>query len=137
MCEFISWIETKDKVYFLTKTQLESPRGEMLKLRFPGSGEFTGHNAIRAFYDIDTGTERECTDFATPKNFPVVIAQAIKNNQMCYSNPDFSQLLLEKALKNGKQDPDVDKAWEDRNKAWEAYNWTLFRDSTNRRACWR
>ncbi len=81
MCEFMSWVEKGDKVYFLTREQIDSPLGETLKRRFPGTGELTGHAAIRAYYDLENGKNMECTDFSTPDNFPDTLVTAIKEGQ--------------------------------------------------------
>ena len=78
MCQFLSWIEKGNKVYFLTSKQIDSPKGEILKKRFRGEGELVGHAAIRAFYDIDDGKECECSNFTTPANFPDILVRAIK-----------------------------------------------------------
>jgi len=84
MCEFLSWIEKGDKVYFLTKAQIDSPQGEAVKKRFPGEGELIGHSAIRAYYDIDGGKEKEQTDFSSPDNFPKEIIEAILKGKFGY-----------------------------------------------------
>src|SRR4030042_1347517 len=77
----IAWIEKGDKYYFLTRKEVDSPKGEALKLRFPGSGELIGHSEIRAYYEFDDGVDRECTDFSTPDNFPEPIVKAIKEGE--------------------------------------------------------
>jgi len=83
MCEFVSWVEKGDKVYFLTHDLIHStPRGEIIQKRFQGVGEPLGHSAIRAYFEIDGGRDKECTDFSTPDNFPEPIAEAIKNGEM-------------------------------------------------------
>ena len=52
MCEFVSWVEANNKVYFLTKHLIdETPKGEIMKRRFPGEGDLLGYAAIRGFYD--------------------------------------------------------------------------------------
>ena len=79
MCEFLSWVEKGDKVYFLTSKFIhDTPRGEIVKKRFPGEGELSGHAAIRAYFDLEGGRERECTDFKSPANFPAEIVEALK-----------------------------------------------------------
>ena len=134
MCEFLSWIEKSNKVYFLTKKQADSPQGEMLKKRFPGDGELIGHAAIRAYYDIADGEDRECNDFSTPKNFPSVLVKAIKRG-------DFKGFGEPKGLLR-------DTAWkayeEATAPAWKAYEeatapvfWDLFAILENRAKAWR
>jgi len=118
MCEFLSWVKQGKKVYFLTKTQIDSPQGEALKRRFTGEGELLGHAAIRAYYEIDTGDDKECTDFETPKNFPDVIVAAIKRG-------DFRGMGTPRELLNPlsyAHIPDVEKAdavWEKAYADWE------------------
>lgn len=145
MCEFISWIETKDKIYFLTKKQMDSPRGEALKLRFPGEGELIGHSAIRAYYEIDTGEEKECTDFSSPDNFHPEIVTAIKRGEFRgMATP--KQLLTEQAL--AEYEKILQPAWDEyakiRQPARAEYEkilqqafWDLFEIPENRTELWR
>jgi len=81
MCEFVSWVELGDKIYFLTRAQVDSPQGQAIQKRFPGEGELLGHSAIRAYYELETGENKECDDFSTPDNFPDVIVKALKNGE--------------------------------------------------------
>jgi len=85
MCEFVSWIEKGDKVYFLTGEQVFNTRkGEALQKWCGSPDDYIGHGAIRHYYGLeqDEGTNKECTNFSTPKNFPSVISEAIKNGKM-------------------------------------------------------
>ena len=84
MCKLISWIEKNYKNYFLTGKQVyESPTGEALKKWSSNIEEDkTGHGAIRFYYELEGGRERECTNFSTPDNFPADIVLAIKNGEM-------------------------------------------------------
>jgi len=82
MCECISWIEKRDKVYYLTGKQLFSKKGlAFIKENGIHPADYCGHGTIRKWYRIDSGdgVDKECTDFSTPKNFPSVIVKAIKN----------------------------------------------------------
>jgi len=82
MCNFLSWIEKGDKVYYLTHDLIHStPRGDMIQKRFPGDGELIGHSAIRAYFEIDGGTDRECENFSSPSNFPAEIVAALKDGK--------------------------------------------------------
>ena len=79
MCEFISWIEYKDEILYLTSKDLETRKGrEMLKS--VGREDIAGHGAIRYYFNIPDGkgTPKECTDFSTPNNFPEDIVRDIK-----------------------------------------------------------
>jgi vacuolar-type H+-ATPase subunit H len=96
MCEFLSAVKTKDKngkdkYYFLTHHLIhETPRGEMVRKRFPGIDEVIGHSAIRAYYEIrDNESENwECSDFSTSANFPAIIVKAIKRGEFRgFGNP--------------------------------------------------
>ena len=126
MCEFISWVEKEDKVYFLTSKQTMSPRGKELKLRFKGEGELLGHASIRAYFDIVGGNDKECSDFSTPDNFPQKIVTAVKQGK--FSTFPFHKGLLLKPL---------DEKYEtDRKSLGEKY-WGLFTMSENRNPRWR
>ena len=62
MCEFLSVIKKGEKYYFLTRSMIDSPQGQAVQERFPGTGELIGHSAIRAYYDdMDGGEELEFT----------------------------------------------------------------------------
>ena len=79
MCEFISWIEKENKVYYLTSSDLASKRGKQLIKHTRREEDLVGHGAIRWFYgEFKGGTEKECTDFSSPDNFPKEIVEDIK-----------------------------------------------------------
>ena len=87
ICEFVSWIKKDKKVYFLTGTQVfDSSKGEALRrwCASPYEDDYAGHGAIRWFYGLEEreGVNRECSNFSAPKNFPAVIARAIKSGEM-------------------------------------------------------
>jgi hypothetical protein len=90
MCDFVSWIEVKDKVgkvknYYLTGNQVfDTPRGQMLRDWCRNSDDYVGHGAIRFYYELDSGigAEKECTNFAQPDNFPPEIVVDIKAGKM-------------------------------------------------------
>jgi len=82
MCDFLSWIEKDGKNYFLTSADLASRRGKALRKHCRNEADLVGHGAIRWFYgEFTGGTDRECTVFSTPSNFPPEIAAAIKAGQ--------------------------------------------------------
>jgi hypothetical protein len=84
MCEFISWIEKDDKVLFLTYDDIyHTKKGKELQKHCKNSRDYTGHGAIGYFYNLseNTGTNKECTDFTSPDNFPSDIVKAIKLGQ--------------------------------------------------------
>jgi len=89
MCQFASWVEYKDKVYFLTDKKLSTKEGKQLKkyLNYPSSHYFEdikGHGAICKYhYELNKkGKDCECTDFNNIEFFPKEIVKAIKNMEM-------------------------------------------------------
>ena len=82
MCEFISWIEKDGNVLFLTYNDIyNTKRGKELQ-EYTIPNDYIGHGAIRFYYDLTNGENKECTDFSTPDNFPPEIAEAIKDGRM-------------------------------------------------------
>ena len=81
MSRFISWIEVgAGNIKFLTGRDIfESDRGQLLQAR-TAARHLVGHGSIRFYYRLrnDYGTNRECTDFSSPDNFPSEIVAAIK-----------------------------------------------------------
>lgn len=84
MCEFISWVERRDKVLFLTGDQLFRTKKGRKFLETISRDDLCGHGTIRAWYGIDSsdGKDKECTDFSSPKNFPTKIVAAVKQGKM-------------------------------------------------------
>ena len=85
MCEFISAVKKGGGIYFLTGSQVfDSPRGKALREWCQSPDDYIGHGAIRWYYDLEQkdGKNVEYTDFSSPKNFPAVIARAIKCGDM-------------------------------------------------------
>jgi len=86
VCQFISWIEYKDQIYFLTNADLLTKEGKALK-KYLGDQykeDIKGHGAIRRYFELpdNKGTNKECTNFSKPENFPPVIVAAIKNGSL-------------------------------------------------------
>ena len=83
MCEFVSWVEKDGKVFFLTGEDVfETKRGKELQKYCKSADDFPGHGAIRWYYNFTGGTDKECTDFSSPDNFPNEIVAAIKSGKM-------------------------------------------------------
>src|SRR4030042_1945451 len=84
MCQFVSWVEKRGKVCFLTGEQLFGTELGQELLPKISRDDYCGHGTIRAYYGIDAGdgVNRECTDFSSPDNFPIIIAMAIKAGKM-------------------------------------------------------
>ena len=100
MCEFISWVERRDKVYFLTGKQLFHTKKGQRFIETISPDDYCGHGTIRAYYGIDTGDgiDKECTDFSSPNNFPIQVAKAIKNGD--FKGFSFPGGLLRKLLED-------------------------------------
>jgi hypothetical protein len=86
MCDFVSWIEYKDEIFFLTNDCLHTKEGKALK-RYLGNQfreDIKGHGAIRRYFGIpkDKGMNMECTNFSSPKAFPNKIIEAIKDGSL-------------------------------------------------------
>jgi hypothetical protein len=77
MCNFLSWIEKDGELFFLTTEDVESRRGKDYPDYNPCPADILGHGAIRWFYRIEGGEDKECTDFSTPENFPKELQNAI------------------------------------------------------------
>ena len=86
MCEFVSWIEYKDDVFFLTNDCLRTKEGKALRcyLKDQFGEDIKGHGAIRRYYNIPAGkgSNKECTNFSTPDKFPAKIVEAITTGHM-------------------------------------------------------
>ena len=151
MCEFISWVERRNKVYFLTGEQLfNTDKGKAL-LKTISLDDLCGHGTIRAYYGIDAGdgVDRECTDFTKPGKFPPQIVTAIKEGKMNGLGAFPKGLLLK---------PLADKHWADRKSLDDKHRadlkplddryqadlkslydkyWELFTNPENRVEVWR
>ena len=150
MCEFLSAVKVKHakgsispyyedgyKWYFLTHDLIHNtPRGEIIQKKFPGSGELIGHSAIREYYGLRSGEGEnwERSDFSTPENFPTIIARAIKRGEFRgFGEP--AGLLIATADKAWKEAiATADKAWQE---AKATAFWDLFAIPENRAKAWR
>ena len=139
MCEFISWIEKDDKVYFLTHNQIyHTRRGKALQQYNGNQDDLMGHGAIRWFYDFEGGSERECFDFSTPDNFPSKIVKAVKSGKM-KGFGGVPRGLLMPNLDNdywAKRKPLYDDYYAKRKPLDNDY-WDLFAIPKNRNPIWR
>ena len=103
MCEFVSWIEKDDIVVFLTGEDVfNTKQGRELQKYCGNSDDYTGHGAIRHYYNFEGGIDKECTDFSQPANFPKEIIDAIKSGKMRGLGLD-GQLLTKQALAKYKK----------------------------------
>ena len=129
MCDFVSWVERRNKVYFLTGEQLFSEKGlQWIKDNSISPDDYSGHGTIRAWYHIDSGDgiDKECIVFFTPTNFPKSIVKAIKSGD--FKGFPFPQGLL--------RDPLDKDYWAKRDPLDKDY-WDLFAISGNRTEVWR
>jgi hypothetical protein len=136
MCEFVSWIEKDSKVYFLTGRQVyQTKRGKELQ-KHSGNIEDDklGHGAIRFYYHIEGGQDKEYTDFTKPNNLPSKIVTAIKLGRMrgmAYGVSGLLTATADKAWQEATAPADkayqeatapADKAWQEaKNTADKAY----------------
>ena len=79
MCEFVSWIEHRDQILFLTDAEVFSPHGKEV-LQGSRGIDFLGHGAIRAFYGIPgyVGVEHEDRRFWKMELYPEPIRKKLK-----------------------------------------------------------
>ena len=85
MCHFVSTVERRRHVYFLTHDLVyETEKGKLLREWCARSDDLKGHGAIRFYFGLeqDEGKNQEYTDFSSPANFPPIIATAIKQGKM-------------------------------------------------------
>jgi hypothetical protein len=83
MCERYSWIEKDGEAIFLTAYDVfDTKRGRELQKYTTCPSDWYGHGAIREYYGLVGGSERECEDFTTPTNFPPELVAAIKAGRM-------------------------------------------------------
>ena len=131
MCQFISWKEMPDgKVRFLTEKMIyHTRRGAELR-RHTCREDWVGHGAIDFYYDDERGhgTQKECTDFSSPTNFPGEIVEAIKAGEMALPSEVFPVGLLKSTVY-----ADYQKKWD----AIYAEAWRLFAIPKNRAKAWK
>ena len=134
MCEFISWIESENKNYFLTDKDLESKEGKSL-IKFLGNNfqeDIKGHGAIRTYFNggnqelgkkLQWGKEKENTNLSTPDNFPPEIVLAIKEGRMSRIGMSLD-LLNDKGKEKYKKikDPALAEYNKITDQAWAEYN---------------
>ena len=79
MCEFVSWVEWNNKLYYLTDAEVFSDLGRE-KLAGCKDNDYLGHNAIRKFWGIPDkeGTNCEIQNFWELDKLPKEISDKIK-----------------------------------------------------------
>ncbi len=90
MCNFISWIQYKGEILFLTDSEVFSSFG---RKRLEGclGNDFLGHGAIRKFFKLkdNQGEEREESEFWDPeaqKQIPKVIVEKLTTPELFKEN---------------------------------------------------
>jgi hypothetical protein len=76
MCEFISWIEKDGLILYLTDAEIFGKDKSLLE--GCKDNDFLGHGAIRNFYNIEGGLEREVRDFWNENILPKEIADKVQ-----------------------------------------------------------
>lgn len=126
MCEFVSWVEHEDKLYYLTANLLNTKEGRKLK-KFLGtaySDDIKGHGAIEHYFGIK-GKHHECTDFSSTQNFPDEIVKALQAGAFRgIGIPSALQVLTE-------------KAYADYESKRDDLFWDIFMDKHNRAKAWK
>ena len=71
MCDFISWVEYDDGIFFLTDAQVLSSEGRKL-FKDCQDNDVLGHGAIRRYYSLESyqGTDGEQRNFWETKTLP-------------------------------------------------------------------
>ena len=100
MCEFISWIEKDGEILFLTDAEIYSAHGRET-LKGTKHNDVLGHGAIRAFYGITGGVEREDRQFWEAK-LPDRLRKCVdefdrhwgKTWETAFQNDDLTYIIL-------------------------------------------
>ena len=137
MCEFVSWVEHENKLYYLTANLLNTKEGRNLKKHLGAqyTEDIKGHGAIERYFGIK-GKHHECTDFSSPKNFPDEIIKAMKAGAFRgIGIPDASRVLTKKAYddyrsKRAPLDDDYESKCDD-------LFLDIFMDKKNRAKAWK
>ncbi|MDP2162549.1 MAG: hypothetical protein Q8K02_18860, partial [Flavobacterium sp.] len=84
MCKPISWLKfEKGKILYLTDKEIfNTKRGQELQDYCKNPIDLVGHGAIRWYYDITGGIEKEVSIFSSPANFPENIIKDFKSGDM-------------------------------------------------------
>ena len=157
MCEFVSWKEIacpdgSKQILFLTHDDIyNTSRGIELR-NHTTADDFCGHGAIAFYFQIDPnkGTNKECTDFSSPSNFPPEIVEALKAGKMWGMVDFFPKGLLSAPLYadyeakraplyadyKAKRAP-LDADYEAKCDALIGEQWGLFLDPENRSEAWK
>jgi hypothetical protein len=148
MCEFVSWVEHEDKLYYLTANLLNTKEGRDLK-KFLATAyyeDIKGHGAIERYFGIK-GKHHECTDFSSTQNFPDEIVKALQAGAFRgIGIPSASQVLTEKAYADylSKRDALYADYEYKRDPLYAEYTskrddlfWNIFMDKKNRVKAWK
>jgi len=78
MCEFISWIVSGGKLFYLTDQDIFSEHGREV-LAGCKDNDFLGHGAIREFWNLQGGAEKEERDFWNFEKLPKELALMVRD----------------------------------------------------------
>ena len=128
MCEFVSWIEHKGIIYFLSDDELSTSKGHELRQYCGSEDDLLGHGAIRKYYNLgqDQGVNKECNDFSSPDNFPAKIQTMIRDGK-------FKRLTLMKFPSSLLSATVLEEYQKIKQPAW----FDLYDNPINRPECWR
>jgi hypothetical protein len=149
MCNFISWIEHDERIYFLENKDLKGKKFAEFK-KMNGNlwmDDIVGHGAIRHFYPElgNAGKNCECEDFGDPSNFPDVIQSAIRGNRMSKFGvfpkgllcaPLYAEYEKNRDALYAEYEKNRDAEYEKNIDAMVAEAWGLFWDEKNRAKAW-
>ena len=104
MCNFISWVEYNNELFYLDNEKLDTKEGRKLLKYYEDNNsmdDVDGHGAIRRYYPEleNRGEDIECEDFSSPDNFPKEISDKIKKGW--FSNIQFRDPPLQLLSKEG------------------------------------
>ena len=139
MCQFISWVEEDDKVFFLTKKELQSKKGKAL-IKYCDNKDLQGHGACKRYFFGSEGSKRgvqkECSDFSSPHNFPEKIALAIiRGDFNCKYFDTPIDILTQLAL--AEYEKIEQSAWAEYKKIKQPAFYKLIRDKNNLKGQWK
>jgi len=139
MCKFVSWIEKDGVLWYLTDKDIQSKRGKEYRDYNPCRDDDRGHGAIRWFYDLKGGKERECFDFSTPSNFPSEIVEAIKQGNFSrWFGPVPDGLLVAPLYAEyGAKVAPLYADYQAKRAPLDYQTWLLVTESQNRSEAWR
>ena len=162
MCKPINWLEFENgKVLYLTDEEIfHTERGKALREYCQNKDDLVGHGAIRWYYEVNGGEEKEVNDFIDPASFPAPILADFVSGKMkkmildltpcivILSKPAWEQYMAVKQAAWEQYEAVKQPAWEQylavKQPAWEQYLaveqaafWNLLMNPENRVKLWQ